>query len=225
MVDRSFWETLTFGRRLIRLKTAQNGGETGLEAEIADIERERDDRARTKNAERMRKRRAEAFAEESELEERARQTQLPSSDDRRFEGHKCRRIQEAARQRLRWSSQSSRRSQTPQARQALSNLSSNAVNAGTGSSASYVTAPNALPSQSTYTSTLDRQAMVNQLGFADMPSSDSLPVLDIFSALRARVEGFQSQIVGPRCRIGLLRHSLNLRINMTTAGPVPGRAH
>ncbi|ORY85425.1 hypothetical protein BCR37DRAFT_377092 [Protomyces lactucae-debilis] len=178
MVDRTRWESLSMVRRLQRLTTAQTEGEIGLEAEIAETESARDEQTRAKRCEAQRKRRAAAFAEEYELEERARQTQLPSSDDRRFEGHKCRRIQEAARQRLRWSSQSSRRSQTPQARQALSNLSFNAVNAGTGSSASYVTAPNTLPSQSTYTSTLDRQAMVNQLGFADMPSSDPLPVLD-----------------------------------------------
>ncbi|ORY73205.1 hypothetical protein BCR37DRAFT_384833 [Protomyces lactucae-debilis] len=82
MVNRTNWNSLALGRRLTRLKTAQEEGETGLEAEIAEIESTRAEQIRAKNTELIRKRRAE----EAELEERARQTQLPSSDDRRFEG-------------------------------------------------------------------------------------------------------------------------------------------
>ncbi|ORY78599.1 hypothetical protein BCR37DRAFT_108485 [Protomyces lactucae-debilis] len=87
MVDRRVWESISLGRRLTRLRTAQKEGEIGLEAEIAEIARERADRARTRNSERKRGLRAAALAEEADLEERARQTRPPTSGDMRLDEH------------------------------------------------------------------------------------------------------------------------------------------
>ncbi|ORY86840.1 hypothetical protein BCR37DRAFT_376093 [Protomyces lactucae-debilis] len=169
MVDRRLWETLALGRRLTRLRWAQKEeGETGLEAEIAETERARVEQARAKDTARKRKFRVEASAELAELEERARQGQLPSSDAERLEELQYRRTKEATRSRLSHSSQGSRRIQTSQPKQALSKLSPSAADAQAGFSASSMTAPNALPSIQSDSSNLNASPAIDILG---LPSS------------------------------------------------------
>ncbi|ORY86841.1 hypothetical protein BCR37DRAFT_376105 [Protomyces lactucae-debilis] len=165
MVDRDFWETLSFGIRLVRLRSAQDAGETGLEAEIAENERARVERNRVKNTECTRRYRQKASAELAELRERARQGQLPSSDAERLEELQYRRRQEVARKRLS-NSQRSRRIQTPRPKQALSNLSPSAADAQAGSSASSMTAPNALLSIQSSSSILHASPAIDALPLA-----------------------------------------------------------
>ncbi|ORY86842.1 hypothetical protein BCR37DRAFT_376107 [Protomyces lactucae-debilis] len=113
--------------------------------------------------------RHKASAELAELEERARQGQLPSSDAERLEELQYRRTKEATRSRLSHSSQGSRRTQTSRPKQALSNLSPNAADAQAGSSASSMTVPNALPSiQSDDSSNLHASPAIDVPG---LPSS------------------------------------------------------